>query len=139
MQVRRRHPYYPSERVEVVKYEQPAALAHSDYTPGGAIEQLKGSFPGQEAYFLDKEFDMIKSVLLRIDMVVSADELEVSGNHWWDLTTTGHWLCVTILPSNPRILSGRMFCMWTASPKTNCCIQTTDTAGTTSRISSKTI
>lgn len=57
--VRRRHPHYPSERVETVKYEQPAAVAHSDYTPRGAIEQLKGSFPGQEAHFLDKEYDMI--------------------------------------------------------------------------------
>ncbi|KAH6982201.1 putative CmcJ-like methyltransferase [Ilyonectria sp. MPI-CAGE-AT-0026] len=57
--VRRRHPHYPSDRVEVVKYEQPAAVAHSDYTPGGAIAQLKGSFPGQEAHFLDKEYDMI--------------------------------------------------------------------------------
>lgn len=57
--VRRRHPHYPSERVEIVKYEQPAAVAHSDYTPGGAIQQLKGSFPGQEAHFLDKEYDMI--------------------------------------------------------------------------------
>ncbi|KID93397.1 hypothetical protein MAJ_10634, partial [Metarhizium majus ARSEF 297] len=57
--VRRRHPHYPSERVEVVKYEQPAAVAHSDYTPGGAIEQLKGSFPGQEAFFMGREYDMI--------------------------------------------------------------------------------
>ncbi|KAI1359611.1 putative CmcJ-like methyltransferase [Xylaria arbuscula] len=57
--VRRRHPNYPSEKEETVKYEQPATVAHSDYTPEGAIQQLKGSFPGQEAYFLDKEYDMI--------------------------------------------------------------------------------
>ncbi|KAI9668932.1 MAG: hypothetical protein M1829_005244 [Trizodia sp. TS-e1964] len=30
-----------------------------DYTPEGAIEQLGGSFPRQEAQFLDKEHDMI--------------------------------------------------------------------------------
>ncbi len=41
-------------------YEQPARLAHSDYTPLGALLQLKSSFPGQEKYFEDKEFDMIK-------------------------------------------------------------------------------
>ncbi|KAI1313742.1 putative CmcJ-like methyltransferase [Xylaria venustula] len=57
--VRRRHPHYPSEKVEFVKYEQPATVAHSDYTPEGAVEQLKGSFPGQEAHFIGKEYDMI--------------------------------------------------------------------------------
>ncbi|KAI8949996.1 putative CmcJ-like methyltransferase [Xylaria longipes] len=57
--VRRRHPDYPSEKVQLVNYQQPATVAHSDYTPEGAIEQLKGSFPGQEAHFLDKEYDMI--------------------------------------------------------------------------------
>lgn len=54
----------------MVKYEQPAAVAHSDYTPGGAIEQLKGSFRGQETHFLNREFDMIKCVLLRIHVVL---------------------------------------------------------------------
>ncbi|KAL6409725.1 putative CmcJ-like methyltransferase [Ilyonectria robusta] len=79
--VRRRHPHYPSDRVEFVKYEQPAAIAHSDYTPGGAIAQLKGSFPGQEAHFLDKEYDMIKCDLLWFHVALPANELPVSGNH----------------------------------------------------------
>lgn len=57
--VRKRHPDYPTEKATVVKHEQPAAVAHTDYTRGGAVQQLKGSFPGQEEHFLDKEYDMI--------------------------------------------------------------------------------
>jgi len=58
-QVRERHKQFPSEQTAITKHEQPACVAHSDYSVRGAILQLKSSFPGQEKYFEDKEFDMI--------------------------------------------------------------------------------
>ncbi|KAI7288788.1 hypothetical protein KC343_g1093 [Hortaea werneckii] len=57
--IRQRHPRFPSESTDIITYEQPAAVAHVDYSLDGAIQQLKGSFPGQEAHFLNKDFDMI--------------------------------------------------------------------------------
>lgn len=59
-QVRKRDERFPSENVVVVTHEQPAVLAHSDYSVDGAIMQLQASFPGQEAYFKSREYDMIK-------------------------------------------------------------------------------
>lgn len=68
----------------MVRYEQPAAIAHSDYTPRGAIEQLKGSFPGQEASFQDHEYDMIKCVFFSgftsfVPLLTSSQCLETTG------------------------------------------------------------
>jgi hypothetical protein len=45
----------------VITHEQPARITHSDYSVDGAMLQLRDSFPNQEEYFEDKEFDMIKS------------------------------------------------------------------------------
>ena len=63
LQVRQRDERFPSDAVGVVEHEQPACLAHSDFSAHGAILQLKASFPGQEEYFEDKNFDILKSVL----------------------------------------------------------------------------
>lgn len=60
--VRKRDERFPCDGTAIVDYEQPACVAHSDYSVGGALLQLAASFPGQESYFEDKEFDMIKSV-----------------------------------------------------------------------------
>ncbi len=59
-QVRKRDKRFPSDEVVIVTHEQPACLAHSDYSVAGAMLQLEASFPGQEKHFKDKEFDMIK-------------------------------------------------------------------------------
>ena len=59
-QVRQRDERFPSDAVAVVEHEQPACLAHSDFSLHGAILQLKASFPGQEAYFQDRNFDILK-------------------------------------------------------------------------------
>ncbi|OTA87933.1 hypothetical protein M434DRAFT_130615 [Hypoxylon sp. CO27-5] len=58
-QVRKRDARFPSNELAIITHEQPACLAHSDYSIRGAILQLKNSFPGQEEYFENKEFDMI--------------------------------------------------------------------------------
>ncbi|RYC56770.1 hypothetical protein CHU98_g9434 [Xylaria longipes] len=89
--VRRRHPDYPSEKVQLVNYQQPATVAHSDFTPEGAIEQLKGSFPGQEAHFLDKEYDMInihpsditQADVLHADRITENQLLHPNDQHRW--------------------------------------------------------
>ena len=79
-QVRQRHPRFPSETTDIIKFEQPAAVVHADYTPEGAIQQLHGSFPGQEAHFLEKDFDMIKYFFLRLHALLHTDQVVVSGN-----------------------------------------------------------
>lgn len=58
--VRRRDERFPSSQVAIVEYEQPACLAHSDFSAHGAMLQLAASFPGQQPYFEAAEFDMIK-------------------------------------------------------------------------------
>jgi hypothetical protein len=62
LQVRQRDERFPSEQPGLVKFQQPAAVPHADFTPDGAVVQLKNSFPGQEAHFMNKNFDMLKSV-----------------------------------------------------------------------------
>ncbi|KAK3364342.1 putative CmcJ-like methyltransferase [Lasiosphaeria hispida] len=52
-----RFPTTTDEPITVI-HEQPARLAHSDYSAPGAILQLKSSFPGQERYFEGRDFDM---------------------------------------------------------------------------------
>jgi len=69
----------------LASYEQPARLAHSDYTPLGALLQLRSSFPGQENHFENEEFDMIKSdacpsgVAQATDGVMLPQRLETAG------------------------------------------------------------
>ncbi|KAL8861045.1 MAG: hypothetical protein Q9178_002558 [Gyalolechia marmorata] len=58
--VRKRDDRFPSDEVAIVTHEQPACLAHSDYSNAGALLQLSASFPGQEEHFKDKEYDIIK-------------------------------------------------------------------------------
>jgi hypothetical protein len=58
--VRKRDERFPSDELAIVTHEQPACLAHSDYSVDGAMLQLSASFPGQEEHFKDKEFDIIK-------------------------------------------------------------------------------
>ncbi|PVH81087.1 hypothetical protein DL98DRAFT_571444 [Cadophora sp. DSE1049] len=57
--VRQRDERFPSEEMAIVAYEQPACIAHSDYSVDGTTLQLKSSFPGQEKYFEGREFDML--------------------------------------------------------------------------------
>jgi len=57
--VRKRDERFPSDDLAVVTHEQPACLAHSDYSVDGALLQLRASFPGQEEYFQDEEYDII--------------------------------------------------------------------------------
>lgn len=58
--MRKRDDRFPSDQYGVVSHQQPTALAHADYTLDGALMQLAYTFPGQEEYFKDKEWDMIK-------------------------------------------------------------------------------
>ncbi|KAI1408049.1 putative CmcJ-like methyltransferase [Hypoxylon sp. FL1857] len=57
--VRKRDPRFPSNELAIITHEQPACLTHSDYSVHGALLQLESSFPGQEKYFENREFDMI--------------------------------------------------------------------------------
>jgi hypothetical protein len=62
-QIRRREPDFPKEvRLYNSDYEQPAQRPHSDGSVGGAYGQLEFSFPGQDDYWKDKHFDILKSV-----------------------------------------------------------------------------
>ncbi|KAL8899811.1 MAG: hypothetical protein Q9207_006010 [Kuettlingeria erythrocarpa] len=60
LSVRKRDDRFPSDEVAIVTHEQPACLAHSDYSNAGALLQLSASFPGQEEHFQDKEYDIVK-------------------------------------------------------------------------------
>ncbi|KAF2722640.1 putative CmcJ-like methyltransferase [Polychaeton citri CBS 116435] len=73
--VRKRHPRFPSDTLEIIDFEQPAAVAHTDYTCGGAVQQLHGSFPGQHAHFLGKDYDLIKYVTLWTNMNLDVDQI----------------------------------------------------------------
>jgi len=48
------------EEMAIVPYEQPACLAHSDFSVDGTLLQLKASFPGQEEFFQGKDLDLLK-------------------------------------------------------------------------------
>lgn len=92
--VRKRDERFPYDGVAIVDYEQPACVAHSDYSVGGALLQLKASFPGQESYFEDKEFDMIKSVRQLSHHFIPLFMLKghlttASGDHCTGQTTIG--------------------------------------------------
>lgn len=45
-------------------FEQPAALPHSDFSTRGAFLHLSEAFPNQEQHFEDKDFDMLKLVMI---------------------------------------------------------------------------
>jgi hypothetical protein len=60
LKVRKRDPRFPSDQYGQVSHQQPTAIAHADYTTKGAVMQLHYSFPGQETYFRDREYDIIK-------------------------------------------------------------------------------
>ncbi len=59
-QIRKRDERFPLNESEVVEYEQPAMPTNSDYSVEGAMRQVNTLFPGQEDFFKDKEFDIIK-------------------------------------------------------------------------------
>jgi hypothetical protein len=44
----------------VVDAAQPAALPHSDFSYHGAFLAMKDFFPGQERYYKDRDFDLLK-------------------------------------------------------------------------------
>ncbi|CZT15620.1 uncharacterized protein RCC_01465 [Ramularia collo-cygni] len=57
--IRKRHEQFPSDRFAKIEHQQPAMLAHSDYSLGGTAMQLEATFPGQEQYFSSREYDLI--------------------------------------------------------------------------------
>ncbi|KAM0335641.1 hypothetical protein ACHAQA_000690 [Verticillium albo-atrum] len=61
--VRKRDKRFPADGVAIVEYEQPACLAHSDYSVNGALLQLSSCFPGQERHFEHRDYDMLKFVI----------------------------------------------------------------------------
>jgi hypothetical protein len=63
LQVRKRDERFPSDIKVIVSHEQPASLAHSDYSVQGAKLALRDAFPGQEKYYENRDYDMIKYVI----------------------------------------------------------------------------
>jgi hypothetical protein len=62
-QVRKRDSDFPAiTRAYRPEYEQPSSTVHSDYSQNGGFLTLQHCFPGQDNYWKDKEFDMLKSV-----------------------------------------------------------------------------
>jgi hypothetical protein len=61
IKVRKRDPDFPAVmRAYRPEYEQPSSTAHSDYSQNGGFLALQHCFPGQDDYWKDKEFDMLK-------------------------------------------------------------------------------
>lgn len=46
------------------EYEQPSRIAHCDYSQNGGFLTLQHCFPGQDDYWKDKKFDMLKYVVI---------------------------------------------------------------------------
>ncbi|KAK3178322.1 hypothetical protein OEA41_000455 [Lepraria neglecta] len=59
--VRRRDPAFHKDIGKKVTYAQPAALPLSDYNVEGLFLRMTQFFPGQEKFYKDKEFDLLKS------------------------------------------------------------------------------
>lgn len=57
--VRKRDERFPSAIKAIVSHEQPASLAHSDYSVQGSKLALRDAFPGQEKYFEGRDYDII--------------------------------------------------------------------------------
>ena len=71
-QIRRRDPEFPDKAMNYrTEYVPPALTAHSDYSRDGGHQVLSYSFPGQEEWFKDKKFDLIKLVNCRSRSVLS--------------------------------------------------------------------
>lgn len=65
VKVRKRDPEFPAiSRGYREEYEQPSSTAHSDYSQDGGFLTLQHCFPGQEDYWKDKSFDMLKCVFV---------------------------------------------------------------------------
>ncbi|KAK8013183.1 methyltransferase [Apiospora marii] len=57
--VRKRDSDFPRVVRNYQKYEQPSAVPHCDYSRHGGLMALGYSFPGQEDYWKDKDFDLL--------------------------------------------------------------------------------
>lgn len=65
IKVRKRDPNFPAiSRGYRDEYEQPSSTAHSDYSQDGGFLTLQHCFPGQDDYRKDKDFDMLKCVVI---------------------------------------------------------------------------
>ena len=60
IQVRIRDAAFPGRPGEVVGTAQPAALPHSDFSRHGGFLAMEQFFPGQEKYYKDRDFDLLK-------------------------------------------------------------------------------
>ncbi|EME85067.1 uncharacterized protein MYCFIDRAFT_135396 [Pseudocercospora fijiensis CIRAD86] len=57
--IRQRDPSFPKSTTMYVNYEQPATIPHCDYSQQGCYDAIETAFPGQDAFWRDKEFDVI--------------------------------------------------------------------------------
>jgi hypothetical protein len=60
VQVRKRDASFPEEPGKVTTAAQPAALPHSDFSRDGGFLAMEQFFPGQQKYFENRDFDLIK-------------------------------------------------------------------------------
>lgn len=59
--IRKRDPDFPAKvQTYNPEYEQPARRPHADGSVRGGYLQLEFSFPGQEQFWKDKDFDILK-------------------------------------------------------------------------------
>ncbi|KAJ8109764.1 hypothetical protein ONZ43_g6046 [Nemania bipapillata] len=96
--VRKRDSTFPwNGEVRLLKHEQPAAVAHADYSLTGALMELAAVFPGQEKYFEGKQFDVLKCIfshhfeIISDSMFCFAHKHGVYGVLFKGRTMTGHW------------------------------------------------
>lgn len=64
--VRRRDAKFPAEVNAKVQDAQPAALPHADFTVHGAFLRMQECFPGQEKYYIEKDYDILKYVITHV-------------------------------------------------------------------------
>ena len=58
--VRRRHPAFPNGEENRAEFAQPSTMAHADFSREGAFLRMADVFPGQELYYENRSFDLIK-------------------------------------------------------------------------------
>ncbi|KAH6988112.1 hypothetical protein BKA56DRAFT_630060 [Ilyonectria sp. MPI-CAGE-AT-0026] len=60
-QVRRRHPDFPGGKERRAEFAQPSTMAHADFSSRGAFLRMADIFPGQEASYENRKFDLINN------------------------------------------------------------------------------
>ncbi|KAH0556663.1 hypothetical protein GP486_005535 [Trichoglossum hirsutum] len=95
--LRKRGPEFPAiSRGYRDEFEQPASMAHSDYSQGGGFLTLQYCFPGQDDYWKDRDFDMLKCVTIFLTGVHKRERKEpdqrANDDVWRPLTgPTDDW------------------------------------------------